>query len=346
MGGGEQNLENCILFDGFQRGIVQHHYQSSSFMFVAAACPVWWWDEISRTSHWFHLLLKRGKVDGSLSVDPLWTWVSCVTDTLKTLFVSQFVLCRLGYVMHQWTHWSVCETENKAQSVSFTGAFEKACSTFMPSNEGRRWATWLGVYRCFRSHRYGKLISHAVLVPEPGFPMSDAAAAATKNPNHPPEVRLPFVAPPSSPASFLSSSVQSPAVNTPVDQRVSFELARCLATTGEGSSDTSTARNHGALQSSVADNDWRANEKGHWYGDRAFERVGMLSQWYSQMCMNLTAMRPSVICIRSEAAAKKKSHAVESLLFFMPESYSWELHYVGDIDIYCLTLILSLLRLW
>ncbi|CAL9068450.1 unnamed protein product [Musa banksii] len=63
------------------------------------------------------------------------------------------------------------------------------------------------MYRCFRSHRNGKLIGHAILVPEPAFPMSDAAAAATENPNHPPEVRLPFVAPPS----FLPSSVQSPA---------------------------------------------------------------------------------------------------------------------------------------
>lgn len=29
----------------------------------------------------------------------------------------------------------MCETENKAQSVSFTGAFEKVCSIIMSSNE-------------------------------------------------------------------------------------------------------------------------------------------------------------------------------------------------------------------
>ncbi|XP_074581118.1 uncharacterized protein LOC141837641 [Curcuma longa] len=77
----------------------------------------------------------------------------------------------------------------------------------------RRWTAWLSVYWCFGSHRNEKRISHAALVPEPAFPRSDTPAI--ENPNHPPEVRLPFIAPPSSPASFLPSgnpsAMQSPA---------------------------------------------------------------------------------------------------------------------------------------
>lgn len=76
----------------------------------------------------------------------------------------------------------------------------------------RRWTTWLSVYWCFGSQRNGKRIGHAILVPEPAFPVSDAPAI--DNPSNQPEVRLPFVAPPSSPASFLlsgtPSSMQSP----------------------------------------------------------------------------------------------------------------------------------------
>lgn len=57
------------------------------------------------------------------------------------------------------------------------------------------------------------------------------------------------------PAASLVDSAIVPRNNEhTVDQRVSFELARCLATSGEGSSDASTARNDGALHSSVADN--------------------------------------------------------------------------------------------
>ncbi|CAL9131196.1 unnamed protein product [Musa acuminata var. zebrina] len=57
------------------------------------------------------------------------------------------------------------------------------------------------------------------------------------------------------PAASLVDSAIVPRNNEhTVDQRVSFELARWLATSGEGSSDASTARNDGALHSSVADN--------------------------------------------------------------------------------------------
>ncbi|RWW20636.1 hypothetical protein BHE74_00003999 [Ensete ventricosum] len=71
----------------------------------------------------------------------------------------------------------------------------------------KRWTAWLSVYWCFGSHRSGRRISHAVLIPEPAFSVSDASARS--NPSHPPEVRLPFIAPPSSPASFLPSGIPS-----------------------------------------------------------------------------------------------------------------------------------------
>ncbi|XP_042425359.1 uncharacterized protein LOC122012783 [Zingiber officinale] len=77
----------------------------------------------------------------------------------------------------------------------------------------RRWTAWLSVYWCFGSHRNENRISHAVLVPQLAFPRSDTPAI--ENPNNPPEVRLPFIAPPSSPASFLPSGTPS-AMQSPV----------------------------------------------------------------------------------------------------------------------------------
>ncbi|XP_043697835.1 uncharacterized protein LOC122648680 [Telopea speciosissima] len=71
----------------------------------------------------------------------------------------------------------------------------------------RRWSSCWSLYWCFGSHRHEKRISHAVLVPEPTVPGS--AAPATENPMNPPSRVLPFVAPPSSPASFLQSEPPS-----------------------------------------------------------------------------------------------------------------------------------------
>ncbi|XP_058083910.1 pollen-specific leucine-rich repeat extensin-like protein 2 isoform X2 [Magnolia sinica] len=77
----------------------------------------------------------------------------------------------------------------------------------------RRWGGCLSVYWCFGSQRHGKRIGHAVLVPEPS--LSGPDAPASENPSHPPALVLPFIAPPSSPVSFLQSeppsATQSPA---------------------------------------------------------------------------------------------------------------------------------------
>ncbi|XP_043718223.1 uncharacterized protein LOC122666158 [Telopea speciosissima] len=72
----------------------------------------------------------------------------------------------------------------------------------------RRWGSCWSLYWCFGSQRHGKRISDAVLVPERTFP--GTAAPATENPMHQqPTIMLPFVAPPSSPASFLQSEPPS-----------------------------------------------------------------------------------------------------------------------------------------
>ncbi|XP_048320213.1 uncharacterized protein LOC107429867 [Ziziphus jujuba] len=77
----------------------------------------------------------------------------------------------------------------------------------------RRWGSCLSLYWCFGSLKSRKRIGHAVLVPETIAAGPDAPRA--ENPTQAPANVLPFVAPPSSPASFLQSEppsvTQSPA---------------------------------------------------------------------------------------------------------------------------------------
>ncbi|XP_044468665.1 uncharacterized protein LOC123198118 [Mangifera indica] len=77
----------------------------------------------------------------------------------------------------------------------------------------RRWGSCWSLYWCFGSHKSSKRISHAVLVPEPVE--TGAAAPVAENLIHSTAIVLPFIAPPSSPASFLQSdppsATQSPA---------------------------------------------------------------------------------------------------------------------------------------
>lgn len=77
----------------------------------------------------------------------------------------------------------------------------------------RRWGSCWSLYWCFGSHKTSKRISHAVLVPE--TMVTGAAAPAAETQAHSTAIVLPFIAPPSSPASFLQSdppsATQSPA---------------------------------------------------------------------------------------------------------------------------------------
>lgn len=77
----------------------------------------------------------------------------------------------------------------------------------------RRWGGCWSISWCFGFQKHGKRIGHAVLVPEPTASRSTASEAV--NSTQAAAIALPFVAPPSSPASFLQSeppsATQSPA---------------------------------------------------------------------------------------------------------------------------------------
>ncbi|XP_071710584.1 uncharacterized protein [Rutidosis leptorrhynchoides] len=75
------------------------------------------------------------------------------------------------------------------------------------SVQKRRWGSCWSLYWCFGSYKQSKQISHAILVPEstphgPSAPMSQTMNTSNT-------VIFPFIAPPSSPASFLQSDPPS-----------------------------------------------------------------------------------------------------------------------------------------
>ncbi|KAL8216705.1 hypothetical protein R6Q57_023542 [Mikania cordata] len=72
------------------------------------------------------------------------------------------------------------------------------------SVQKRRWGGFWSISSCFGSQKQNKKIGHAVLVPEPR-----TETRTIENPTQPSSVILPFVAPPSSPASFLQSEPPS-----------------------------------------------------------------------------------------------------------------------------------------
>ncbi|KAG5014495.1 hypothetical protein AAZX31_08G015600 [Glycine max] len=78
-----------------------------------------------------------------------------------------------------------------------------------PSTQKKRWGSWLGKIGCFGYQKSRKRIGHAVLVPEPTCNGADPAASS----NQAPSITLPFVAPPSSPASFFQSEPPSTGVS-------------------------------------------------------------------------------------------------------------------------------------
>ncbi|KAL4335104.1 hypothetical protein GQ457_07G008730 [Hibiscus cannabinus] len=79
----------------------------------------------------------------------------------------------------------------------------------------RRWGGWWSIYWCFGPYKQKKRIGHAVLVPETSASGGNVSAAENQNPTQAPTITLPFVAPPSSPASFLPSEPPS-AAQSPV----------------------------------------------------------------------------------------------------------------------------------
>ncbi|XP_012440132.1 uncharacterized protein LOC105765522 [Gossypium raimondii] len=101
------------------------------------------------------------------------------------------------------------ETVNAAAS-----AIVSAESRVQPTTvQKKRWGSCWSFYWCFGSHKSSKRIGHAVLVPEPVVP--GALVSTAENASNPTGIVMPFIAPPSSPASFLQSdppsATQSPA---------------------------------------------------------------------------------------------------------------------------------------
>ncbi|KAH6809666.1 hydroxyproline-rich glycoprotein family protein [Perilla frutescens var. frutescens] len=101
------------------------------------------------------------------------------------------------------------ETVNAAATAIVT-----AESRVQPSTvQKRRWGSCWSIYWCFGSNKHNKRIGHAVIVSEPAG--SGVVAPISESRSHPSTIVLPFIAPPSSPASFLQSdppsATQSPA---------------------------------------------------------------------------------------------------------------------------------------
>ncbi|CAA7060268.1 unnamed protein product [Microthlaspi erraticum] len=78
-----------------------------------------------------------------------------------------------------------------------------------PSMQKKKWGSCWSLYRCFGSQKNNKRIGHAVLVPEPVTSGSVPAAPVQNSSANPTSIFLPFIAPPSSPASFLQSGPSS-----------------------------------------------------------------------------------------------------------------------------------------
>ncbi|XP_042005228.1 uncharacterized protein At1g76660-like isoform X1 [Salvia splendens] len=74
------------------------------------------------------------------------------------------------------------------------------------STQKRRWGSFWSLYWCFGSPK-NKRIGHAFLVPESSASGADSTRA--EHSSQPPSIVFPFVAPPSSPASFLPSETPS-----------------------------------------------------------------------------------------------------------------------------------------
>lgn len=82
------------------------------------------------------------------------------------------------------------------------------------TNQKKKWGNWLNITGCFGYQKNNrKRIGHAVLVPETAPTGADAAAAnaVSSTAQAPPSITLPFIAPPSSPASFFQSEPPSTA---------------------------------------------------------------------------------------------------------------------------------------
>ncbi|CAN8244563.1 unnamed protein product [Cochlearia groenlandica] len=124
------------------------------------------------------------------------------------------------------------ETVNAAATAIVT-----AESRVQPSSlQTRRWRNCWKLYSCFRSQNNNKRISNAVLAPEPasssGVPVVTVQNSATSA-----SIVLPFIAPPSSPASFLQSDPSSVS-HTPVGNTFSPKEPQSVFSVGPYANET------------------------------------------------------------------------------------------------------------
>ncbi|KAE8694650.1 hypothetical protein F3Y22_tig00110777pilonHSYRG00197 [Hibiscus syriacus] len=98
------------------------------------------------------------------------------------------------------------EEENMPSAAA--SAIVSAKSIVQPTTvQKKRWGSCWSFYWCFGSHKNSKRIGHAVLVPEPVAP--GAAVSTAENVSNLTGIVMPFIAPPSSPVSFLQSGPPS-----------------------------------------------------------------------------------------------------------------------------------------
>ncbi|KAD6796450.1 hypothetical protein E3N88_07346 [Mikania micrantha] len=111
---------------------------------------------------------------------------------------------------------SMSSMNNSVETVNAAAtAIISAESRVQPTSvQKRRWGSCWSLYWCFGSYKHSKQISHALLASEP-VPPGPAPPSMTQTTNNSNTIIFPFIAPPSSPASFLQSDPPS-ASYTPV----------------------------------------------------------------------------------------------------------------------------------
>ncbi|KAL0738978.1 hypothetical protein Bca4012_015188 [Brassica carinata] len=104
------------------------------------------------------------------------------------------------------------DTVSAAASAIFSSSSESRVQS--STVQKKKWGSCWSLYWCFGSQKNNKRIGHAVLVPEPVASGSAPVAPVQSSSSNSTSTFLPFIAPPSSPASFLHSGPSS-ASHTP-----------------------------------------------------------------------------------------------------------------------------------
>uniref|UniRef100_A0A5B6YSU2 Hydroxyproline-rich glycoprotein family protein n=1 Tax=Davidia involucrata TaxID=16924 RepID=A0A5B6YSU2_DAVIN len=104
---------------------------------------------------------------------------------------------------------------NTLETINAAATAIASAENRMPhaSVQKRRWGGCWSINWCFGPFKHNKRIGHAILVPE--TTTTGAEVPAAENPTQAPAIVLPFVAPPSSPASFLQSEPPSATQSPP-----------------------------------------------------------------------------------------------------------------------------------